>query len=262
MLLTISQEYGASVNQELRGSSVHSLHLLEVLTRLHARACQVVHEILVLLAAGFADGAMARWRTLHEIAVIALFIGEYGEDLAEQYILHQQVESRRAMQDYIACHERLGYESLEPREVEAVERSYQNLLVRFGRSIGTQYGWAAEQLGISKPAFNNIERAVGIDHLRVHYRMASHNVHANPKGVFFKLGLLEEENLLPAGPSNAGLADPGHSAAISLVQTSTPLGLLHPTFDNIVALRIMVLLEREIGEAFGDAHQQLLHDSA
>jgi hypothetical protein len=262
MLLTISQEYGASINQELRGSSVYPPHLLEVLTRLHARAGQVVHEILVLLAAGFSDGAMARWRTLHEIAVIALFIGEYGEDLAERYILHQQVESRRAMQDYIACYERLGYESLEPREVAAVEQSYQSLLVRFGRSFGTQYGWAPEQLGISKPAFNNIERAVGIDHLRAHYRMASHNVHANPKGVFFKLGLLEEENLLLAGPSNAGLADHGHSAAISLVQTSTPLGLFHPTFDNIVALRIMVLLEREIGEAFGDAHQQLLHDSA
>ncbi len=121
---------------------------------------------------------MARWRTLHEIAVIARFIGKYGEDLAERYILHQQVDSRRAMQDYIACHERLGYESLKAREVEAVERSYQNLLVRFG------------------------------------------------------------------------------------LQTSTRLGLLHPTFDNIVALRIMILLERKIGEAFGDAHQQLFHDSA
>jgi hypothetical protein len=166
------------------------------------------------------------------------------------------------MQDYIACHDRLGYEPLEPSEVEVVERSYQDLVARFGRSFGTQYGWAAERLGMSRPAFSDIERAGGIDHLRAHYRLASHNVHANPKGVFFKLGLLEEENLLLAGPSNAGLADPGHSAAISLVQTSTPLGLLHPTFDNIVALRIMVLLEHEIGQTFGDAHQQLLHDSA
>jgi hypothetical protein len=84
----------------------------------------------------------------------------------------------------------------------------------------------------------------------------------NPKGVFFKLGLLEEENLLLAGPSNVGLADPGRSAAISRVQTSTPLALLHPTFDNIVAPRIMVLLEHGIGQTFGDAHQQLSHDSA
>lgn len=184
MLLTIAQEYGASVNQELRESSVPSPYLVEVLTRLHARACQVVHEILVLLVAGLADGAMARWRTLHEIAVIALFIGEHGEDLAERYVLHQHVESRRAARDYIACQERLGYEPLEPSEIEAVEQLYANLLGRFGHSFGTQYGWAAEQLGIKKPAFDRIERAAGIDHLRAHYRMASHNVHANPKGVF------------------------------------------------------------------------------
>jgi hypothetical protein len=205
---------------------------------------------------------MARWRTLHEIAVIALFIGAHGEDLAERYVLHQHVESRRAARDYIACQERLGYEPLDPSEIEAVEQLYATLLERFGHSFGTPYGWAAEQLGIKKPAFERIERVAGIDHLRAHYRLASHNVHANPKGVFFKLGLLNELDCLLAGPSNAGLADPGHSAAISLVQTSTPLGLLHPTFDNIVVLRIMVLLEREIGQAFGDAHQQLVHDSA
>jgi hypothetical protein len=262
MLLTISREYGASVNQELRDASgTGAQHLVEVLTRLHARACQVVDEILVLLTAGFADGAMARWRTLHEIAAIALFIGEHGEDLAERYVLHQYVESKRAMQDYVACQERLGYEPLKESEIAAAERSYDAVIAQFGRPFGTQYGWAAQQLRCSKPSFSDIERAVAIDHFRAHYRMASHNVHANPKGVFFKLGLLEESDLLLAGPSNAGLADPGHSAAISLVQASTPLGLLRPTLDNITVLRIMVELEGEIGRAFGDAHQQLVNNT-
>ncbi|OFW06087.1 MAG: hypothetical protein A3G20_01880 [Acidobacteria bacterium RIFCSPLOWO2_12_FULL_59_11] len=263
MLVTISREYGASMNQELRESAAaQSPHLVESLTRLHARACQVVEEILVLLTAGFADGAMARWRTLHEIAVIALFIGEHGEELAERYVLHQYVESRRAAQDYVACQKRLGYEALDPGKVASVERSYEAVVARFGRAFGTQYGWAAQQLGIDKPLFTDIERAAGIEHFRAQYRMASHNVHANPKGVFFKLGLLKEKNLLLAGPSNAGLADPGHGAAISLVQTSTPLALLHPTLDNIVILRIMVELERETGQAFGDAHQRLVNDAA
>jgi hypothetical protein len=263
MLLTISREYGASVNQELRGSSVtDSPHLVEVLTRLHARACQIVDEIPVLLSAGFADGAMARWRTLHEIAVIALFVGEHGEQVAERYVQHQHVESRRAAHDYVACQERLGYEPLEPSELSDVEHAYKAVVARFGGAFTTQYGWAAQQFGIKKPSFSDIERAAGVDHLRAHYRMASHNVHANPKGVFFKLGLLEEADLLLAGPSNAGLADPGHSAAISLVQTSTPLGLLHPTLDNIVALRIMLELERESGQAFGAAHQQLVDDAS
>lgn len=263
MLLTISREYGASVNQELRdASTTGARHLVEVLTRLHARACQVVDEILVLLTAGFADGAMARSRTLHEIAVIALFIGEHGEELAERYVLHQHVESKRAVQDYVACQARLGYEPLEDSEIAAAERSYDAVMAQFDHPFRTPYGWAAQQLGNNNPSFSDIERAVGIDHFRAHYRMASHNVHANPKGIFFKLGLLEESDLLLAGPSNAGLAVPGHSAAISLVQTSTPLGLLRPTLDNIIALRIMVELEGEIGRTFGDAHQQLVDDTA
>lgn len=83
--------------------------------------------------------------------------------------------------------------------------------------------------------------------------MASHNVHANPKGVFLKLGLMQESQVLLAGPSNAGLTDPGCGAALSLTQVSTTLGLLQPSFDNNVALQIIVQLSGEIGEA----HAQL-----
>jgi hypothetical protein len=84
----------------------------------------------------------------------------------------------------------------------------------------------------AKPTFRDIEDSVGTDHLRAHYRMASHNVHANPKGVFFKLRLLPEAQLLLAGRSNAGLADPGHGTSISLGQVSSTLLTLQRTLDN------------------------------
>lgn len=164
------------------------------------------------------------------------------------------------MRDYVACQERLGYEPLESDEITTVEQSYEAIIDRFGRTFSNQYGWASDQLKNNNPTFANIERTVGISHFRAHYRMASHNVHGNPKGVFFKLGLFDEMDILLAGPSNAGLADPGHSAAISLVQTSAELALLHPTLDNIITLKIMHDLEDEIGQAFGDAHQKLVDD--
>ena len=40
--------------------------------------------ILALLRSGFADDAHARWRSLHELAVVSGFISEYGEDVAEK----------------------------------------------------------------------------------------------------------------------------------------------------------------------------------
>ena len=254
MLLTMSRELGDSVNQEIRQSPDASSrkNLIEVLTRSHARACQIVEEILCLLEGGFSDGAMARWRTLHEVAVVASFVAAHGEDLAERYVLHQAVESKRASDDYQSCQPRLGYEPLAEKEIKAVQKAYDEVIKKFGPDFGKgDYGWAGHQLGKAKPTFKDIERAAGIDHLRAHYRMASHNVHANPKGVFFKLGMLAESQVLLAGPSNAGLTEPGQCAALSLAQVSTTLGMLQPTLDNNVALQMIAQLVHEIAEPLG-----------
>jgi hypothetical protein len=47
---------------------------------------------------------------------------------------------------------------------------------RYGPRFRTQYGWAAEVWTIERPTLSDIERSVHVDHLRAHYRMASHNV--------------------------------------------------------------------------------------
>lgn len=71
MMLTITREFSEMVGGRLETERTRSnKHLVTVLTRLHARACQVAAEVLALLREGFADGAMGRWRTLHEIAVM------------------------------------------------------------------------------------------------------------------------------------------------------------------------------------------------
>jgi hypothetical protein len=85
---------------------------------------------------------------------------------------------------------------------------------------------------------------------------------ANPKGVFFKLGLLSEVDVLLAGPSNAGLADPGHSTALSFLQTSTALGSVTRTGDSLVMLTVLAKLEDEVGALFMDAHRRLEADEA
>jgi len=263
MFLVIATEYGESINEEIRAiTSDKPRYLVQVLTRLHARACQVVEEIVSLLSAGLADGAMARCRTLHEIAAVAFLISRHGEEVAERYIAHQDVESLQAAQRYQKCYEQLGYDAIEPEEMKLMKEKYDAVIARYGRGFESDFGWAAVAIGKARPKFSDLEEAVGLDHLRAHYRMAADNVHANPKGVFVKLGLLADTEILLAGPSNAGLADPGHSAAISLAQISTTLFGLQPTFDNLVALKTMLELEKEVGQAFGAAHQRLLEDEA
>jgi hypothetical protein len=113
---------------------------------------------------------------------------------------------------------------------EAKER-FDDLVARYGKKYAGPYGWAQKALADEDPKYENqritfsdIENAVTLDHLRPYYRMASHGVHANPKGILFTPDLLPAEpELLLAGPGSTGLADPGQSALISLNQVTATL---------------------------------------
>ena len=261
MLLTMSREYGGDINDALRQQNDHmEPRLVEVLTRLHARACQITEEVICLLRGGFADGAMARWRTLHEIAAVSLLLSQHGEMLAERYVAHEVVESRKAALQYQRYASRLGTEGLTETELNDIEVQYKAATAKYGENFAHPQGWAAEALGKKNPQIAELHEAAGIEHLGPYYRLASHNVHANPKGIFKKLGLMEGTHVLLSGPSNAGLADPGHSAAISLLQISTSLHRLVTNIDTIVALNMMSQLIPQIGEEFAKAHAQLQND--
>jgi hypothetical protein len=257
MQLTVARELGAGVVQEVRATECESPHLAESLIRLHARACQIATEVFVLLENGHADGAHARWRTLHEVTVTASFIEEGGEALAEKYLAHDAIESWRAAQDYDRCAARLGYPPLQPGELAEAEREANDAISKYGAAFTGAYGWAAVHLGKPRVGFETIEQAVSIDHLRAHYRMASHNVHANAKGLFFRLGLMEDSDILLAGASNAGLTDPGHATAIALSQISAVLVSLAPTLDTTLSAKILLQLADEVGDAFAEADHQL-----
>ncbi len=66
-----------------------------------------------------------------------------------------------------------------------------------------------------------------------------------------KLGMCEAtEDILLVGQSNSGMTDPAHSSAISLAQITTVLLNIEPNIDRLVILKIIVEMEKEIGEAF------------
>jgi len=52
---------------------------------LHARCARVANEVFALMRCGFADGAYARWRTMHELNVTCNFIARASEATAERY---------------------------------------------------------------------------------------------------------------------------------------------------------------------------------
>lgn len=261
MLCTISRELGSGINGALRPQGGGERpQTFDLLIRLHARACQITEEIICLLSNGFADGAMARWRTVHEIAAVACLLDEYGEDLAERYRMHEVVEARKAARQYKRFEAQLSVVPMDDETIEEIEGDYKAAIAKFGAAFSNNYGWAAVALNKENPTIADIQAAAKIHHLSPYYRLASHNVHANPKGVMHKLGLMGGSTVLLAGPSNAGLADPTHSTAISLMVISVILIKLQPTLDNAVTGRVMEESTDEIGALVQEAHDKLEED--
>lgn len=170
--------------------------LFEALGRLLARACRMAEEVLVLMKACYGQAALARWRAIHEVAVVAQFLLESGDETAERYFEHEAVETWRAMLEFQKHAEQLGETPYSEEEVAAAQSAVDQLIQKYGSRFRRGYGWAQDTLAerdaayLKKDAtFSALEQAVGAAHFRPHYRMASHGVHANPKGCDLDTGL-------------------------------------------------------------------------
>ena len=256
LFISLSTEAGVEFNSEFRNDAVRSGDaVFEALTRLHAKACQTASAILTLLGSGYADDAHARWRSIHEIAVVSLFISENGQELAKRYLLHETVQQYRLACEHQKYHKRINDEPISEEEFNMLKSKHDGLVDRFGKEFQGSYGWAASV--VRGPTIQKIEEHVKLDHMRPYYRMASDNEHPNSHGAHFRLGLNQwNRDVLLAGPSNLGLADPGHSTAISLNQVTTTLLATRSNLDCLVITRILHELTSEIGEEFLKAHQE------
>lgn len=259
ILLGVCLELGQGFNESFRPEAVQTNNLVfEALVRLHARGCQIMLEIEVLLKGGLADGAHARWRTLHELTIIAMFISHHGSDVAQRYIEHVAIEDLKEARVYQQHCIALGFEPLNSTELEELELLKDKLIDKYGRSFGTDYGWAAETLALVKPTFVDIERSISMDHFRPFYKLANINVHGGSKSISFRIGLPPDRtDILLAGRSKYGLADPGQNAAFSMYQLTTILLLTKPNIDTITFARAIYMLMREVFEAFQEDEAEL-----
>ena len=259
----VAQEAGASfvAKRQAQAAQEHDI-AFDVLTRLHGRACHIASEVYSLLRAGQATAAMARWRSLHEVSVVCYLIREYGSPLARRYLDHEVVESLKALNEYESYRERLGAEPVEPGLKQCLldRRAALSRPEAYGPNFKKDYGWASEVAGTANPNIRDLEKLVHLDHLRPYYRLASHGVHLNPKGITFQLEKPYPENRMVVEGSNAGLADPGQSALISLSQCTINFITSKPDVLDVEVLTTATVLQRIVDDAcaaFIKAHRQL-----
>jgi hypothetical protein len=254
----ICEEVGQNFNARYRDRAYDDEdYSCQALIRLHARSCLVFSEVVALLRSGHASGAHARWRTLHEIAVVMFFLREHGDEVAFRYLEHDAIQAYKSALSHRLYAQRLGQEGPTEEEFDEAKRLRDELVAEYGRAFKRDYGWAASVLPDEGRTFSEVEAATKLDHMRPYYKMASHAIHPNARALFFDLGVGDDENLMLAGPSTRGLADPGWGATVALYQATVSLLNERPDIDELVTMlvlqRMVPVIEDALLEA-SDAH--------
>lgn len=104
-LIVICLESGEDKKKKLsKGKNIINPKKVSLI-KIHARAVQISYEILALIRGGFADGAHARWRSLHELAIITFFLRDNSDEVSERYLAHNMMKKFKESENYQKHHQ-------------------------------------------------------------------------------------------------------------------------------------------------------------
>jgi hypothetical protein len=223
LLVVVSQRALDQSNQALREDAVarHDV-VYEALLPLAVRACQIGKEVRVLMGSGYAQAAQTRWRTSHEVHVVARLIEMHGIPLAERYLKHNIVIKQKLSNATEGVFKQSGLQ-MAPSLVQTIAEvgvdyaKLKQIYANEPKFFEGEYGWAAGIVG--KADIVNLEKAAGLGDRRFAYRIASDSIHPNIAGAFAGSKGTSEGGTLMLGPSAEGMMEPGVSTALALVET-------------------------------------------
>ena len=240
----VATELGEMNGLELQASGeVDGDLVMTALANLFPKALLITGEIICLLRDGYPDGALARWRSLHEVTVTAMYIRKNGHAVAMGYLASFHFAARRAAHQLVEHADRSGIEPPAGEELAALDARCKAAKKLLGRAIARDKDGEWPAINPVHRDFAAIERDVGMDHWRPRYKWASTYTHAGHRPHTNVLGMVEAR--APAqlvGPSNSGFVDPLQMTAITLGQATVTYLLHRPNPDRVVHAKVILRL--------------------
>jgi hypothetical protein len=258
-LIVICLEAGEDKKNKLSKGRTITNPKQVALIKIHARAIQISYEILALVKSGFADGAHARWRSLHELAMITFFLRENNEDVSKRYLEHEIMKKFKESQGYKKHYKKLGYPPLTRKESYILRKEHKKLLQKYGSEFECRSGfeWIPTSI-LANRNFRALEEHVKMDKFHPFYDWSSNSVHSGSKG-FQRLGVMKDlpNDSLVVGPTDYGFADPIDSTAISLLHITSNLLLLESNFDDILTMKVIQKYRDDVGQNALDVQKKI-----
>lgn len=221
-----------------------NIDLYDALQRLQGRACLLSNEILVLLRAGFSDGAHARCRTLYETMIISCFITE--NETAKRYLDYSLVNDLKKASNYNKYNEILESDQISKKEILALEKEVSKLKLQYGEDFTKgDYNWALNILKFNRNQnqikFWQIEEKIDFKSMKHFHKTSSDNIHTASSSLYSHIGLPNEKSHhLLMGASDLGIEEPCSLASYFINITTSNL-ILHKAENTEHLIQISLL---------------------
>lgn len=262
-VITISEEIGMGLIDEYledkqRNDGRYFVPIeYDIAFKLQGKAVVVSKEILMLLQAGYADAAISRWRTLHEISVILGLITDSlknnkdtAKKIAIRFYNRSIVEEFKIVKNQNSKTEKKSEEYFNLKtKVEEIKREYGK------KFIYEDYEWARPALINIKGKiyFSHLEEKNGNTHLTSYYKMANNQIHSTSFGLYESFGDIYDSDIgVVFGPSNYGLSIPGQLTIISMIQCTSALLNVETTLDKIMLISVLKKFLDNYSNVFDD----------
>jgi hypothetical protein len=250
MMWQISQELGEAHSKDFDTENPEDTHIvMGAISEIFPKALIVTQEIICLLKGGYPDGALARWRSLHELTVSAMYILEEGKEPALNYMLSFHFSARRAAHQLNEHAERARLEPFSDEMLQTFDNRCAEAEKQLDRKFDRDKNGEWPAINVAHRNYADIERHVGMDHWRPRYKWASRHTHADFVPNDKLLGMSEaKDHVTLVGASNSGFADPLMMTAISLAQITNTYRSVTPNLDRIVHSRVILELSNEMND--------------
>lgn len=263
MIVIISEEISTAFFEE-ENSEDEFLEDIDFLLKIHSKSIVIAKEVIVLLKSGFVDGAMARWRSLHEANVIFNILASTFQKDRKIFL---EIKARFLDYSIVDEYKRFIPNKNIENEVKiknSINAKFKGVKEKYGSNFGKQHGWAYPLFPNNKEketiTFRDLEKLADYENIQPFYKEANHHVHISSLGINESLSFMpfyDNSTTYLYGPSNYGLSKPGQLTSNSLVQITTKLLLIEPNMDKFLFVKVLINFAEKGNNNF-DKVQQII----